>query len=62
MLFGLETLGYAVLAFLKVPALLLGVIGWVYLLKATRRLNLLGLAMPWVAAVLLNGWLLLSGV
>lgn len=57
-LLGLETGGYAVLAYLKVPALLLGVIGWVVLSEPWRRLNLVGLALPWAAASLLNLWLI----
>lgn len=53
-LFGIETVGYAVLAYLKVPALLLGVVGWISLSRTARRLNLVGLALPWVAASLVN--------
>lgn len=57
---GMEMFGYAVLAFLKVPAILLGLIGWAILSPSLRRLNLIGLALPWVLAVLTNTWLILS--
>ena len=59
-LFGIETVGYAVLAYLKVPALLLGVVGWVTLSRPMRRLNLVGLAVPWAAASLINLSLIVS--
>ena len=57
-LFGIRTFGYAVLAFLKVPAILIGFIGWVVLPPRYRRLNLVGLALPWVEAVIVNSWLI----
>lgn len=59
-LFGINTIGYTVLAFLKAPALLIGLIGWVILPKTYRQLNLLGLALPWIAAVITNTWLIIS--
>lgn len=61
-LFGIETVGYAVLAYLKVPALLLGLAGWVLLSETARRLNLMGLAIPWASASLVNLWLILGTV
>lgn len=53
-LFGIETFGYAVLAYLKVPAILLGLLGWVVLSRTARRLNLIGLAIPWALAAAVN--------
>jgi len=53
-LFGINTVGYAVLAYLKVPALLLGVVSCMVLSEQARRLTLIGLAMPWAAAVVVN--------
>ena len=58
--FGMAIFGYAVLAFLKVPALLLGLVGWAVLSVEWRRLNLVGLALPWILAILTNSWLLLT--
>lgn len=58
-LFGLNTVGYAALAFLKVPALLLGFVGWVSLPRTFGRLNLIGLALPWFIAVGINVWVIL---
>jgi hypothetical protein len=58
-LFGLDVVGYAALAFLKVPALVLGFVGWVSLPRTFGRLNLVGLALPWLAAVLINVWVIL---
>lgn len=57
-IFGLDTFGYAILAFLKVPALIIGFYGWVTLPPTMRRLNLLGLAIPWAMAVCVNSWLI----
>lgn len=59
-LFGLETVGYAVLSFLKAPALLVGVIGWVVLPTPLYRLNLIGLALPWLVVSLFNLWLIVG--
>lgn len=59
-LFGIETVGYAVLAFLKVPALVIGFLGWITLPETYRQLNLVGLAVPWMSAIIVNSWLLLS--
>lgn len=61
-IFGIETVGYAVLAYLKVPALLLGVVGWIVLPPGARRLNLVGLSLPWAGASLFNLWLILGTV
>lgn len=61
-IFGIETVGYAVLAYLKVPALLLGVAGWIVLPTTARRLNLIGLTLPWAAATLVNLWLILGAL
>lgn len=58
--FGIDTFGYAVLAFLKVPAIVFGVIGWVFLSPWERRLNLIGLGLPWIMAISLNSWLILT--
>ena len=57
-LFGINTFGYAILAFLKVPALMVGFYGWVMLPPPMRRLNLIGLAVPWCLAVMVNTWLI----
>lgn len=61
-LFGLETFGQSILAFLKVPALGIGLYGWVTLSPTMRRLNLVGLAIPWSMAVCVNSWLILEQV
>lgn len=59
-LFGIRTFGYAVLAFLKVPALIIGFFGWIMLPPLYRQLNLVGLALPWVEAVIVNSWLIIT--
>lgn len=59
-LLGINTIGYAVLAYLKVPAILIGFIGWVALPQPYRQLNLVGLSLPWVAAIMMNMWLIVS--
>lgn len=59
-LFGIEAVGYAVLAYLKVPAIVLGLAGWVFLSECARRLNLIGLAIPWAAASVINLWLIVG--
>ena len=58
--FGMETFGYVVLAYLKVPAILIGLIAWLSLPIAKRQLILVGLALPWIAASLFNAWIILS--
>jgi hypothetical protein len=59
MLFGLDLFGYAALAFLKAPALLIGLAGWLLLPRHLGRLNLAGLAVPWIGAVGVNLWVAL---
>lgn len=61
-LFGIDTFGYAVLAYLKIPAFLLGILGWVILPEHLRRLNLVGLALPWAVATAVNLWLIASAL
>lgn len=61
-LFGIETFGHAVLAYLKVPAILLGIVGWVLLPEHQRRLNLIGLAIPWSLATAVNLWLIVDTI
>lgn len=59
-LFGMNTIGYAVLAFLKVPAILIGFLGWLILPKTYRQVNLIGLSLPWIGAISLNLWLIIT--
>jgi hypothetical protein len=58
-LFGLDVVGYAALAFLKAPALLLAFVGWVALPTEFGRLTLVGLSLPWTGAVVVNVWVIL---
>lgn len=60
--FGIETLGYAMLAFLKVPAIGLGVLGSLTLPETYRQLNLIGLATPWLWAVMVNLWMIVTNI
>ncbi|MFD1632649.1 hypothetical protein ACOZ4L_07630 [Haloplanus ruber] len=59
LLFGLDVFGYAALAFIKVPALVIGVTGWFLLPTPSGRLTLVALAVPWIGAVGVNLWLIL---
>lgn len=57
---GLDAVGVAALAVLKAPALAIGLVGWRTLSDPYRQLNLIGLAVPWLAAALTNCCLILA--
>ena len=59
-LFSVDMIGYSMLAFLKVPAIGIGFVGWFVLPKPARRLNLIGLSLPWFMAASVNAWLILQ--
>lgn len=59
-LFGIETVGYATLALVKLPALGFGFIGWSTLPPKYYQITLVCLALPWVTAVISNSWLILT--